>query len=90
MMVEWTKVNKGVHARRLVSGFTRDLTGAILGGVTVDLYDTPTKTLVDTVISDAGGYYVAGTPYATNCFAVAYLAGTPDVAGTTVNNIAPS
>ena len=84
---EWTKVAKGVHARLLVSGTTKDATGAALGGVTVDLYDAHTKTLVDTVVSDAGGAYVAGTPYSTAAFANAYLAGSPDVAGTTVNTL---
>lgn len=82
---EWTKVAKGVHARLLISGTTKDATGNPLGGVTVDLYDAPTKTLVDTVTSDAGGYYVTGTPYSTAVFANAYLTGSPDVAGTTVD-----
>jgi hypothetical protein len=87
MCWEWMKVAKGVHARRLISGITKNATGAALGGVTVDLYDAPTKTLVDTVVSDAGGYYVAGTPYGTAVFANAYLAGSPDVAGTTINTL---
>ena len=72
-----------------LSGITRDSTGAVLGGVTVQVFETATDRFVTEVISDAttGAYVVPvgiGTgPY----YAVAYIAGAPDRGGTTVNTL---
>jgi hypothetical protein len=70
-----------------ISGVTRDSTGAALAGVTVDLYLTATDRRVDSVVSDGSGAFSFGAtagPY----YLVAYKAGAPDVAGTSVNTLA--
>lgn len=78
--------------RNIITGTTIGAGGAILGSCTVKLYETPTDLIMDTgVISDATtGVYVATSPNSTNCYAVAYKAGSPDVAGTTVNTLTPA
>jgi hypothetical protein len=75
---------------RFISGVTRDSTGAPLAGCQVDLYlygGTGQDTQVDSVVSDGSGNFSFGAtagPY----YIVAYKAGAPDVAGTTVNTLA--
>lgn len=72
-----------------ITGVTRDNTGAALGGVTVDLMLTANDQRVDTQVSDGSGNYsfgASGGPY----YIVAYKAGVPDVAGTTVNTLTGS
>src|SRR3954454_12263498 len=71
-----------------ISGVTRDSTGAALGSCTVKLYRTATDVLVDTTVSDVSGNYsfpnvTPGDTY----YVVAYLAGSPDVEGTTNNTL---
>ena len=71
-----------------VSGITKDATGAALGSCVVDLYRTTNDVFVKRTTSDATGAYafdVAGTdgPF----YVVAYKAGAPDVAGTSVNTL---
>lgn len=70
----------------VVSGVTRDSSGAPLAGVTVDLFLSASDIKVDSVISDGAGAFTFGAtagPY----YIVAYLAGAPDVAGTSVNTL---
>lgn len=86
-MWEWNFPPTGVHVRKKISGVTKDSTGAVLAGATVQIFNTSTGLLVDTVVSDSAGNYYASDPNAVNCFAVAYEAGSPDVAGTTKNNL---
>ena len=86
-MWEWIFPPTGVHVEKKISGVTKDSTGAILAGATVMLFNTATGLLVDTVVSDSAGNYYCSDPNAVNCFAVAYEAGSPDVAGTTKNNL---
>src|SRR5215217_4175737 len=78
------------ESRYIISGITRDSAGAILGGCTVDLYEAATSLRRGSTISDlVTGYWeveVAGDRSLT-FFARAYLAGSPDVAGTTVNTL---
>jgi hypothetical protein len=71
-----------------ISGVTLDSAGAVLGGVHVELFDTATDLVESRTISDAttGTYVFHVTPSSTK-YAVAYKAGTPDVAGTTVNTL---
>lgn len=71
-----------------ISGVTRDSTGAALGNCTVHIYDTGTDTKQATTVSDGSGNY--SVSLATNSgffYVVAYLPGSPDVAGTTVNTV---
>lgn len=73
----------------LISGVTKDSTGAALASCTVDLYRTIDKTWQQTVVSDGSGNYVFSPVNNGNgpFYIVAYKAGAPDVAGTTVNTL---
>ena len=74
-----------------LSGFTRDSGGSALGGATVQLFYTSNDMPAGEVVSDGstGAYSFAVGP-ANTYYAVAYKAGSPDVAGTTVNTLAPT
>lgn len=74
-----------------LSGITKDSTGAVVGGARVELYYTGNDQPISAVVSDGttGAFSfkvgIAAGPY----YAVAYKAGSPDVAGTTVNTLLP-
>lgn len=71
-----------------ITGITKDSAGVALGGCTVHAYRTSTDVEVDQVVSDAGdGTYSVGVPTDDTYYCVAYLDGSPDVAGTTVNTL---
>jgi hypothetical protein len=71
-----------------ITGVTRDSTGAVLGSCTVHLFRTSDDVKVDTTTSDASGNYsFVRIADATTYYCVAYKAGSPDVAGTTVNTL---
>lgn len=79
-----------------ISGVTRDRTAAPLGGCTVKCFRvTPAAqadTLAATTVSDGNGVYTVyprdfDTTGTNLYYLVAYLAGSPDVSGTTANNI---
>lgn len=72
-----------------LAGVTKDSTGAVLGNCVVDWFDTATDAKIGTTTSDANGLYEfrsAGQP-PNAYYLVAYKAGSPDVAGTTVNTL---
>jgi hypothetical protein len=71
----------------VITGVTKDATGAALGACTVELFSTDLDVREDKAVSDAAGvyrFYVC--PTATK-YLVAYKAGSPDVAGTSVNTL---
>lgn len=74
---------------RKLAGITKNSAGATLASCTVRLFDTSTNTLFATTTSDGVGAFsfdvVPDGPF----YIVSYLAGTPDVAGTTVNTLVP-
>lgn len=73
----------------VLSGVTKDSTGAALPNCVVDAYETTADQHRGTTISDELGNYaihVAGVE-GENFYARAYLSGAPDVAGTTVNTL---
>lgn len=71
-----------------INGVAKDSTGAPLSGATLSLYRTLDDGLVERVLSDANGLYSFSTiGLAQNYYIVAYKAGSPDVAGTTVNTL---
>lgn len=83
-------------ARYTISGVTKDVNGAVLGNCTVDIYEAspgpgePHGQLRATVVSDASGNYsvdVTSSETGLTFQAKAYLAGSPDVAGVTVNTL---
>ena len=62
-----------------------------IGGATVTLFKTATNTQIALSQTSApDGTYSLGAPTAETCFVVAYKAGSPDIAGTTVNTLVPS
>lgn len=72
-------------------GVTRDSTGAPLGSCIVQGFVTATDAYVGQCTSDSGGYYELPTSHAgAQHYIVAYRAGSPDVAGTSVNTLTPS
>ena len=73
-----------------LSGTSRDANGATLGFCTVLVFRTENNAFMGSVVSDATGAWtfplLAGGPF----FLVEYLAGSPDVAGTSLNTLVPS
>ena len=81
----------GNQAMQKIRGFTRDANGAVLGSTIVQLFLASNDLFLRQLTSDPGGYFEACSEYAgQGHYIVAYLAGTPDVAGTTVNTLQPS
>lgn len=73
-----------------IEGYTKDSTCAALGGCVVKLFLTSDDSLVGSTTSDGSGFYQFSNPGSGPFYAVAYKAGSPDVAGTTVNTLEPS
>jgi hypothetical protein len=72
----------------LISGITKDSTGAVLASCTVKLLRTVDDRCFETVISDVNGaYQFSAIGLSEQYYVVAYKAGSPDVAGTTVNTL---
>lgn len=71
----------------LITGTTKDSTGAALANCEVELYNTITDTVIARMVSDANGLYSFFATNLQNHYAVAYKVGAPDVAGTTVNTL---
>ena len=71
-----------------ISGQTRDSAGAVLGNCVAQLFDTVTDAYLGEVTSNADGYYyLKTTTRSATHYVVAYKAGAPDVAGTTINTL---
>jgi hypothetical protein len=72
-----------------LSGVSKDSAGANLGSCNVMIFRTEDKSFVGQTTSDASGNWsvplMKGGPF----FTVAYKAGSPDVAGTTLNTLTP-
>lgn len=75
--------------RLIISGVTRDSTGAILGSCSVALYRTSDDVLMERVTSDnsTGAYSFSAVGLSETYYVTAYKAGAPDLAGTTVNTL---
>lgn len=80
------EIVSGATSRFGFAGVSRDANGTIIGGATVRLFRASDGLLVDTVTSDpTTGAFVITTPYYPDQHGiVAYKAGVPDMAGTTV------
>ena len=71
-----------------IAGVTRDSTGAIVPNAVVNLFLTVGNVFVSTQNSDANGNFIFYLSSAIpQYFLVAYLAGSPDTEGTTVNTL---
>jgi hypothetical protein len=79
----------GGYANFTISGVTRDKNGTALGTCAVELYITGRDVSIAETVSDASGNFVFNMPGTGPFYLVAYRAGSPDVAGTTVNTIIP-
>ena len=77
----------GSRHRMVFTGVTLDAAGNPLGGCTVQLFNTATGLLVDTQVSDPKGNYKVTDPNNVACFMVAYLPGSPDVTGATIDEL---
>ena len=80
--------------RWLLSGVTKDSTGAALGNCRVVVLETARigvqqNPVVGEMISDGSGNFSFTVPRNTGYQVVAYLPGSPDVAGVTRNDLAP-
>jgi len=73
-----------------IRGVTKDSAGAPLGGATVQLFRAADDSFRSETIADGAGNYVLYPDVGGPFYIVAYLAGAPDVAGTTVNTLLPS
>lgn len=84
---EWNVYTTGGRHRTVFTGQVINSSGSTVSGATVMLFNTATGLLVDTQTSDAGGNYRCSDPNAVACFLVAYLAGSPDTCGTTIDEL---
>lgn len=82
-----------------ISGVTRDSAGAALAACTVKLFRTRDNVFVTQKISDESGNYsfdnvspdqLANVSVGEQFYTVAYKAGSPDVAGTSLNTLVGS
>ena len=79
-----------------ISGVTYDSTGAVLPGCAVHLKNRADDRQWDQTVSDADGSFMLTIPVGLNqaqnttWYLVAYKAGSPDVAGVTINTLTGS
>ena len=79
---------RGGSQLKYIIGTCYDSVGGTVSGATVQGFVTATDTFVRETTADSNGRYELGTEYpATNHYLVAYRAGSPDIAGTTVNTL---
>lgn len=86
---EMPEITRGTNSRYGIAGVTRDANGSAIVSCTVKLFKTSTDELVSRIVSDANnGSYLLSTPYYPDThYIVAYKAGSPDIAGATVNTL---
>lgn len=77
----------GVAINYTVSGVTKDSAGGVLPNCQVDLFLTASDMPLATTVSDGVGAFAFFNPGSGPFYMVAYLAGAPDVAGTTLNTL---
>lgn len=70
-----------------ITGITKDSTGAVLGSCVVQLFRTVDDRFMFEAVSDGVGAYELTALGSGPFYIVAYKAGAPDVAGTTVNTL---
>ena len=70
-----------------IAGVTRNANGSALGNCALVLFRAADDSIAARGNSDANGQYSMGASSQVTHYAVAYLPGSPDIAGTTVNTI---
>jgi hypothetical protein len=84
----WQAASKiGGKFRRAIYGVTVDATGVPLGSCVVKAHRTSDDALVDQQSADPSGKYEVSVYTEGPFYIDAYKAGSPDVAGTTVNTL---
>lgn len=74
--------------RLIISGVTKDSSGAVLPNCNVTLYRTSDDQVMGKGVSDANGNYsFSSGSLSEQYYVVAYKAGSPDVSGTTINTL---
>jgi hypothetical protein len=79
----------GARVNFRLSGVTRNNQGIPVDAVTVELFLTSTDTLQLRTVSNAAGEFAFDVMPPGLYYIVAYKAGSPDIAGTTVNTLTP-
>jgi hypothetical protein len=79
----------GNQSKRFIKGITKDAGGTPVANAIVQGFVTSTDAYVGEVTSGADGTYTLGTETVAGVahYLVAYKAGSPDIAGTTVNTL---
>lgn len=75
------------HNTPVLTGVTRDSAGNPVGNCALDLYITHVDVIAQQGASDASGNFSFVNPGSGPFYIVAYKAGSPDIAGTTVNTL---
>lgn len=84
----WAHRVGGMSERWQMFGQCLDQSSNPVANATVSMYDQTTLTQVDSQTSDNGGNYLVSSPYgAGRSFVVAYKPGSPDIAGTSQDNL---
>lgn len=86
----WFPQTDWAASNRKIAGVSRDSAGVVLGTCRVELFATGSDQSIAETVSDAGGNFEFGNPGTGPFYIVAYKAGSPDLAGTTVNTLMPS
>jgi hypothetical protein len=87
--VERGNDSAGGQQQKKLIGVTRDNTGAVLGSCVIQGIRTSDDAFDNQMTSDSAGYFEFCCKFTTAYYLVAYKAGSPDVAGTTVNTLIP-
>lgn len=83
---------EGTQSVNFLRGTCKDASGVAVANAIVQGFVTGTDAYLGEVQGNTDGTYALGvqTSKLTPCYLVAYKAGTPDVAGTTVNTLLPT
>ena len=83
---------EGTSISRFIKGYTKDSSAVAIANATVQAFRTSDDFYLGQDVSRDDGSYTCPVDVAagTQCYLVAYKAGAPDIAGTTVNTITPT
>lgn len=87
----WIEGFLGHGSSKFILGRVKDSGGNGVSGAIVQGFRTSDDLYIGQTTADANGYYVFSTPYAgVEHYMVAYVDGSPDRFGTTVNTLVPT
>ena len=73
-----------------IVGVSRNSAGVALASCVIELFESGSDLVIARTVSAANGAFTLSNPGTGPFYLVAYKAGSPDVAGTTVNTILPT